>query len=417
LIQAFFRARDISVGQANHFMQHLRSILEWFSGGALQYHKLSMCMQGDKFWISITVILDLMVAMGYVIIAYHWSRNERALKESPARVALRTMRNIFVFCGICGYLFIPVKMFWPAWRLYDFVMLGLVFYTWRYALNALNLKVIYTAIGKSSQLAEDLARSQDESRRKTFFLNAISHDLRTPLNGLLLHANLAEIHVSSGDQSAVQQAIGEIKASVRLTADLLDGLLEYARLETGSDHAVASAFSLDELLREVISTHAPLAARKSLLLGVAPVTGITLNTDRLRLERILNNLVGNAIKFTMAGSVHLEVQSSSHQIEIHVIDTGIGIAPEHQRRLFEEFFQVQNHERDRQKGFGLGLAISNRLAHQIGGELRVQSTFGNGSQFTIACPATLPHGRTEVLAGKQSVQHAQGNGQPAGAAG
>jgi hypothetical protein len=173
---AFFRAWEISVGQALIIMEHLRSILEWFSGGAHQYHRLSMCMQEDRFWITITVVLDLMVAMGYVIIAYHWSKNERLLKESPARVALRTMRNIFVFCGICGYLFIPVKMFWPAWRLYDCFMVVLVFYTWRYALNALNLKVIYSAIGKSGQLAEDLARSQDESRRKTFFLNAISHD-------------------------------------------------------------------------------------------------------------------------------------------------------------------------------------------------------------------------------------------------
>jgi signal transduction histidine kinase len=398
-------------------MEFVRAILAWFSGGATQYHRLSMCMMEDHFWISVTVTLDLLVAIGYVIIAYHWSRNERSLPQSPARIALRTMRNIFVFCGICGYLFIPIKMFWPAWRLYDMFMLGLVFYTWRYALNARNLKVIYTAISRTGQLEEDLAQSQLESKRKSFFLNSVSHDLRTPLNGLLLHASLAEMHVAAGDQSAVQQSIGEIKASVRLTADLLDGLLEFARLETGADRAVAADFELDELLKEVLSSHAPMAERKSLSLHAAPISGLTLHTDRLRLERILNNLLGNAIKFTSAGSVYLEVQSTSQQVRICVVDTGIGIAPEHQKRLFEEFFQVQNHERDRQKGFGLGLTISHRLARQLGGELHVQSAPDQGSRFSVVFPPKLPTPRSEIVNGNSSFQSTERDGQPAGAVG
>jgi signal transduction histidine kinase len=388
-------------------MHTLHSILDWFSGGSNQYHRLSMCMQEDTFWIAVTVILCVLVAVGYIIIAYHWSRNERSLPQSPARTALRTMRNIFVFCGLCGYVFVPVKMVWPAWRLYDLFMVGLVFYTWRYALNALNFKVIYTAIGRSGQLAEDLAKSQDESKRKTFFLNAISHDLRTPLNGMLLHANLAEIHVAADDRQAVQQSISEIKASVRLTADLLDGLLEYARLETSADHAVASDFSLDDLLSEVHSSHHALATRKSIVLNKASPCGLTLMTDRLRLERILNNLVGNAIKFTPSGSVSIEVESTSQQVKISVVDTGIGIAPEHQKCLFEEFFQVQNHERDRQKGFGLGLAISNRLVHQLGGELHVHSTPGEGSRFSILVPAILPAERSDPTNGQPAVQHSK----------
>jgi signal transduction histidine kinase len=402
-------------------MDVLRSIFGWFSGGAHQYHRLSMCMMHDTFWISVTVTLDLLVAAGYVVIAYHWSRNERLLPQSAARTALRTMRNIFVFCGICGYLFIPVKMFWPAWRLYDMFMLGLVFYTWRYALNARNLKVIYTAIGRSGQLAEDLARSQEESRQKSFFFNAISHDLRTPLNGLLLHANLAEIHVASGDGSGVAEAIAEIKSTVRHTAELLDGLLEYARLETGHDSAVACEFPLDELLREVITSHGPLAEEKSLSLARAPVTGLILCTDRLRLERILNNLIVNAIKFTQAGSVQLVAAKVSSDIQISVIDTGIGIAPEHLKRLFEEFFQVQNHERDRQKGFGLGLAICNRLARQLGGTITVKSTVGRGSTFGVVFPAVLPVPSTETFprqhAGKSAAQFDHVAPQPSGAAG
>src|SRR5580704_17401927 len=173
------------------FAAELNPILRWFSGGADHpYMPLYHCMSQDTFWVAVTVILDISVAIGYGLIAIHWWKNGRNVVHSPAKRALATIRNIFVFCGICGYLFIPVKMVWPAWRLYDMFMLALVFYTWRYALNTKNLKVVYSAISRSNQLAEDLAKSREESKRKSFFLNAISHDLRTPLNGLLLHADL-----------------------------------------------------------------------------------------------------------------------------------------------------------------------------------------------------------------------------------
>jgi signal transduction histidine kinase len=399
-------------------MQILLSILQWFTGGVdHQYMRLAGCMRHDYAWIGITIALDLAVAIGYVLIAYHWSRNEKQLPPSPAKQALRMMRNIFVFCGICGYLFIPIKMYWPAWRLYDMFMVVLVFYTWRYALNAKNLKVIYTAIGRSNQLAEDLAQSREESKRKSFFLNAISHDLRTPLNGMVLHADLAELQMASGDAHAVLESIGEIKASVRLTADLLDGLLEYARLETAGDQPVLADFALDELLNDVLNSHAALAAKKSLALGRSPGPDVNLRTDRLRLERILNNLIGNAIKFTDTGSVRIDVQPLQNSVAIHVVDTGIGIAADHQNRLFEEFFQVQNHERDRQKGFGLGLAICNRLVRQLGGELQVESTLGSGSTFTVVLPEVVGSVRSRSATAEPAVEFASINRSAAGAPG
>jgi signal transduction histidine kinase len=354
------------------------------------------CMSHDTLWVAITVTLDLLVATGYGVITLHWWRNQRTLPPSPARSALGNMRNIFMFCGICGYLFIPIKMFWPAWRLYDMVMFALVFYTWRYALNARDLQVIYTAIGRSDQLAADLAQSREESKRKSFFLNAISHDLRTPLNGLLLHANLAEISAGNGETAAVAESLAEIKAACRRTADLLDGLLEYARLESAAEGANDALFDLDTLVRDVLTAHAAAAAAKSLTLGDAPNTGLTLRTDRLKLDRILNNLLSNAIKFTTVGAVTIEVARLGNGMEIHVIDTGVGISADHRERLFEEFFQVHNHERDRQKGFGLGLAISNRLVRQLGGELRVDSTPDRGSRFTVALPGVVPSARAQV---------------------
>ena len=103
-------------------MESLLHALRWFTGGDSQYMMLYQCMKRDYVWIGLTVLLDGAVAAGYALIAMHWSKNSRSLPDIPAKRALANMRNIFAFCGICGYLFIPVKMIWPAWRLYDIVL-------------------------------------------------------------------------------------------------------------------------------------------------------------------------------------------------------------------------------------------------------------------------------------------------------
>src|SRR6476619_2015616 len=124
-------------------MELLHQLSDWFTGGSYHYHTLFYCMQHDTFWVAITVTLDIAVATGYVIIAMHWWKNQKRVPPTPARNALGNIRNIFIFCGICGYAFIPIKMFWPAWRLYDIFMMVLVYFTWRYAVQAKDLKVVY----------------------------------------------------------------------------------------------------------------------------------------------------------------------------------------------------------------------------------------------------------------------------------
>jgi signal transduction histidine kinase len=416
-------------------MDWIRSVILWFSGGATQYCNLRHCMQHDTFWIVTTVTLDVAVALGYAVIAYHWHTNERSLPPSPARRALVTMRNIFTFCGVCGYLFIPVKLVWPAWRLYDLVMVGLVFNTWRYALNTKRLKVLYTAVGRADQLETELTDARNESRRKGAFLNAISHDLRTPLNGLMLHAHLAELHVGEGEPSraAVIESLSEIKSAARLTADLLDGLLEYARLEGSEDKVFLTEFPLAGVVLDVLTTFNHEAAQKGVEVTADVSPALIVKADRLKLERVLNNLVGNGVKYTPAGSVRVTAESAGADLEVHVTDTGVGIAAEHVGRLFDEFYQVENHERDRQKGFGLGLAIGRRLARQLGGDLAVASVPGRGSRFTILLPGIIAHhapgtgvardGGTaqgaDGLQGDRGVDpsHGSGFGRPAGVAG
>jgi signal transduction histidine kinase len=382
-------------------MESLRQLMQWFTGGArTPYMTLEHCMSHDYLWIWITVVLDLSVAAGYVVIAMHWYRNQRLLPDVPAKRALSNMRNIFLFCGICGYIFIPIKMVWPAWRLYDLFLAVLVYYTWRYAWNSRELKVVYSELGRTTQLADDVEKYREESRRKSAFLNAISHDLRTPLNALTLQMELAELTNASGDQDETARVLAEIRSTVRSTTGMLDALLDFARIEQGIDGATITTFSLDGLLQEIASRYKASAESKQLFLRVQTAPPVTLHTDRLKLERIVTNLLDNALKFTNNGGVRIEYESAHGGAELHVIDTGPGIEEQHQQRLFDDFYQVHNRERNRVKGFGMGLAIARRLARQLGGDVSLVSAAGGGSRFSLVLPATA------VASGKSAVHDA-----------
>jgi signal transduction histidine kinase len=377
-------------------------LISWFAGGRDGYMTLIHCMNHDTPWIIITVALDVLVATGYALIALHWRKNEAQLREGAAKTALSDMKNIFVFCGICGYLFIPIKMFWPAWRLYDIFLAVLAIYTWKYAWGARGLKVVYNALGNTEKMAQDLRETRAEAERKTFFLNAISHDLRTPLNGLVLHGDLAQMNLEVGDLGSLRESLGEIKACAKATTELLDSLLELGRVDWSPDSNVVEDFELAPLAESLLDRSRTLANQKGLALRMAVPCGLHLRTDRFKLERILGNLVNNSLKFTHSGAIELIASATDEGVTIDVVDTGEGISPEHLPRLFEEFYQVHNRERDRKKGFGLGLAIARRLAHQLGGDLSAESTVGQGSRFRIALPDAVAPGFAESEDGPES---------------
>jgi signal transduction histidine kinase len=274
-------------------------------------------------------------------------------------------------------------LFWPAWRLYDAFLAVLVYYTWRYALQARNLAVVYSELGRTERLTADLMEQREESRRKSFFLNAISHDLKTPLNGLMLQAELAELNLASNDAEAVREALAEIKNCTRTTADLLNSFMEIGRLDWSENVTESTPLDLVELLRSVVARHRTGAEQKGLDLLCQVPSRMIVATDRVKVERIVSNLIDNAIKFTKSGAVELVVETRANDVAIHVADTGVGISAENQTAIFNDFFQVHNRERDSRKGFGLGLAIARRLARQLGGDLTVESAPARGSRFTL----------------------------------
>jgi signal transduction histidine kinase len=263
--------------------------------------KLYHCMSHDWLWIGITIFLDVAVASGYVLIALHWWRNQQRVGPSPARRRWPTSATSSSSAASAGTR--SSRSRWSGRRggLYDMFMLVLAYQTWRYALRAKDLKVIYAELGRTTQLAADLEKSREESRKKTHFLNALSHDLRTPLNGIGLQAQVARMAAEGNDVATMRSAVAEIEAGARTSAELLNSLLQCARLDWTEEPNTVSEFPLDGLLRSVAASSEAAAAARGLELRVTCPADVVVRTDRVKVERVLTNLLSNAVKFTDKG--------------------------------------------------------------------------------------------------------------------
>jgi PAS domain S-box-containing protein len=247
--------------------------------------------------------------------------------------------------------------------------------------------------------------AEEASVRKTRFLAAVSHDIRTPANAISLMAEL--IHRTASNPAMMGQIpdmARELQHSAATLVELVSDVLDVARFDSGKIELQESEFSLGALFNDEGRQLSPMAKEKKLKFEVEiPDPPIWLRTDRVKLGRVIANLLGNAIKFTPRGEVRLGAgKMPDGGVRIYVSDTGIGIGPEHKARIFDEFYQLRNPERDRNKGTGLGLAISKRLVDAIGGTLEVESTPEQGSAFSITLPDSIVSPRREAVAGLES---------------
>ena len=223
------------------------------------------------------------------------------------------------------------------------------------------------------------AEKENQIRQKSFFLNALSHDLRAPLNNIALNGHLLKM---TPDQPTDMEAVDMIIENATAAGELLSKLLDYAR--AGQEYNCTERVDINVMLQQVGRRFLPIANQKGLYLRVVEAPDCVCVCDRTKLERILSNLVDNAVKHTHQGGVELAVGNGGDQVNVRISDTGSGIPAEHVPFLFDEFFQVNNHERDRSKGFGLGLAICRFLARQLGGDVRLLNTGAGGSTFEIS---------------------------------
>ncbi|CAO3409838.1 PAS domain-containing hybrid sensor histidine kinase/response regulator [Azospirillum largimobile] len=228
--------------------------------------------------------------------------------------------------------------------------------------------------------AKETAEAADQAKGK--FLAAASHDLRQPLQALLLFVDVLKPHVQ-GPQGA--NALMHLGRGLDALKELLDSLLDMSRLDAGVVQPNIETVSMAPLFDHIAASYRPVAAAKGLELQVRSCNAAA-RTDRTLLTRMVRNLVENALRYTESGRIDIECRQTGGRLLIEVRDTGIGIPPDHLERIWEEFHQVGNPERDRNRGLGLGLAIVRRLSQLLNHPVDVQSKPGQGTSFVIALP-------------------------------
>jgi signal transduction histidine kinase/CheY-like chemotaxis protein/CHASE3 domain sensor protein len=235
--------------------------------------------------------------------------------------------------------------------------------------------------------AEELALS---TKYKSEFLANMSHELRTPLNSILLLSRLLnENHTNNLTSDQIEYA-NVIQTSGKGLLTLIDEILDLSKIEAGKMELEYSDVRINDIVNELQALFSPLAAEKHIAFTVEQDSDLplTIETDRLRLNQILRNLVSNAIKFTKKGSVSLHITRKGNDCLFAVKDTGIGISKEKQTIIFEAFQQADGSTRRQFGGTGLGLSISQKLAHLLNGEITLTSEEGGGSEFTLVVPVT-----------------------------
>lgn len=240
----------------------------------------------------------------------------------------------------------------------------------------------------TQKLEAESARHKAElaSLAKSQFLAAASHDLRQPLYALsLFSASLGELKLDADGRGVVTR----IQDSIAVMESLFEGLLDISRLEAGVVKAKIIAVSIDAVFDRLSQLYHPIAVDRRLDLRFRS-DGEWVRSDPVLLEQVLSNLVSNAMRNTRSGGVLVSARVRGASVRLEVWDTGRGIGRRDLERIFEEFVQVDNPQRDRRKGLGLGLSIAQRAAALIGGTIEVSSREGRGSRFGLAQPKAEP---------------------------
>ena len=259
---------------------------------------------------------------------------------------------------------------------------------------------------KNAEAALELARiaAEEANQTKSDFLANMSHELRTPLNAIIGYAQILQEDAEDAGQDEMAPDLKKIESAGKHLLGLINDILDLSKIEAGRMEVFLEAVSLSALTEEVRTLTAPLAAANGNTVKTDIGPGLELiQTDVTKLKQSLLNLVGNACKFTKGGQVGLKVERQARDdgpwVVFTVSDTGIGMTPEQQAKLFQAFTQADSSTTRQFGGTGLGLAITKRLCHLLGGDVEVSSEPGVGSRFVISLPLTSPDqaGRQEPV--------------------
>lgn len=227
-----------------------------------------------------------------------------------------------------------------------------------------------------------LKQAEIANAAKARFLAAASHDLRQPLHAL----GFFVASLRGGARPDQQPVIERIDEGLNAISGLLNALLDISRLDADVLRPARRSVPVQSLFDAQMALSAPLAAQTQVRLRFRP-SRLHVDTDPVLAARVIGNLVTNAVQYARGGTVLMAARRRGGRVRIEIRDNGIGIAPLHHERVFDEFFQIDNPERDRRKGLGLGLAICTRVARLLGGGIGLRSALGRGSTFWFELPS------------------------------
>jgi signal transduction histidine kinase/ActR/RegA family two-component response regulator len=264
------------------------------------------------------------------------------------------------------------------------------------AINNANLRENIAQRLRLEALTGSLVKARDAaesaSRAKSSFLANMSHEIRTPLNAVV---GISELLQDITDSPRTVAYAGTIRKSALSLLGVINDVLDLSRIEAGGLSLRPESFCVRTLLNEILDMFVPVAHGKRLTLSlqIAPVVPEYVMADPVRLRQVLVNLLGNALKFTQAGDVRVKVDSTAtdgrHRLSVAVADTGAGLSPEQQIAIFQPFTQIDLGHVKAQGGTGLGLTITAELVSLMGGQLKLESTPGEGSVFVVDIPVTV----------------------------
>jgi PAS domain S-box-containing protein len=251
----------------------------------------------------------------------------------------------------------------------------------------LRTKELNEAIEQQKLYLDQILKS---SQFKTEFLATMSHELRTPLNAIIGFADLLLEGVYGTLTEQQEDFIRDIKSSAEHQYDMIKKILDISRIESGKATLKVEKIDIKNLLEIIISTFRPQLRKKDLkleLIGLKKVKYIL--GDSLKIKQIIYNILSNAIKFTKKGKINIEFSDNKNEWELHIKDTGIGIAKEDYNVIFKDFKRVDNEYTNSLPGSGLGLALTKRLINLHGGEIWFESKFGKGTKFSFLIPKNV----------------------------
>ncbi len=243
---------------------------------------------------------------------------------------------------------------------------------------------------QNRELEMQKTQLSEASRLKTSFISNMSHELRTPLNSVIALSGVLGRRLANTIPEEEYSYLEVIERNGKQLLELINDILDLSRIEAGREEVEISRFVLDDLVAEIQAVIKPLAQQKNVefLVHSSPKLPLIVS-DYEKCRHILQNLVGNAVKFTETGRVEINSYQKKETFQIAVSDTGIGISESDQNHIFDEFRQADGSTSRKYGGTGLGLAIAKKFAALIGGSITVESTLGEGSVFTLSLPMRI----------------------------